>query len=221
MFNIFIKDPYAKRFKKDEKITKTAYIANSGGLLGLCMGFSFISGAEILFHSIIGLASAVVPSLRRKVAREQCNRHQCSSDEDREDEESEADRDDEIRQQQQQQQQQQQNQSHHCHCCHQAQQLHRHHSHLQRRQDDHGDSFNMRSLTTPSCDFHPMIGGDLLPFRLYNQPIQQQQRQHNCFPHHQLTGGQTVPMSYASRQPDVAQLNGDMKKFNIGPERII
>ena len=25
---------------KDEKITKTAYIANSGGLLGLCMGFS-------------------------------------------------------------------------------------------------------------------------------------------------------------------------------------
>ena len=33
-------DPYAKRFMKDEKITKTAYIANSGGLLGLCMGFS-------------------------------------------------------------------------------------------------------------------------------------------------------------------------------------
>ena len=32
-------DPYAKRFMKDEKITKTAYIANSGGLLGLCMGF--------------------------------------------------------------------------------------------------------------------------------------------------------------------------------------
>ncbi len=34
MFNIFIKDPYAKRFQKDEKITKTSYIANSGGLLG-------------------------------------------------------------------------------------------------------------------------------------------------------------------------------------------
>ena len=38
--NFNIKDPYAKRFMKDEKITKTAYIANSGGLLGLCMGFS-------------------------------------------------------------------------------------------------------------------------------------------------------------------------------------
>jgi hypothetical protein len=35
-----VQDPYAKRFMKDEKITKTAYIANSGGLLGLCMGFS-------------------------------------------------------------------------------------------------------------------------------------------------------------------------------------
>ena len=32
MFNIFIKDPYAKRFQKDEKITITSYIANSGGL---------------------------------------------------------------------------------------------------------------------------------------------------------------------------------------------
>jgi len=31
---------------KDEKITKTAYIANSGGLLGLCMGFSL--GTSIL-----------------------------------------------------------------------------------------------------------------------------------------------------------------------------
>ena len=37
--DILYQDPYAKRFMKDEKITKTAYIANSGGLLGLCMGF--------------------------------------------------------------------------------------------------------------------------------------------------------------------------------------
>jgi hypothetical protein len=39
-YPLFVQDPYAKRFMKDEKITKTAYIANSGGLLGLCMGFS-------------------------------------------------------------------------------------------------------------------------------------------------------------------------------------
>ena len=40
LVHLTIQDPYAKRFMKDEKITKTAYIANSGGLLGLCMGFS-------------------------------------------------------------------------------------------------------------------------------------------------------------------------------------
>jgi len=59
MFNIFIKDPYAKRFMKDEKITKTAYIANSGGLLGLCMGFSLVSAAEILYHCLFGLFSPI------------------------------------------------------------------------------------------------------------------------------------------------------------------
>ena len=66
MFNIFIKDPYAKRFQKDEKITKTSYIANSGGLLGLCMGFSLISGAEILFHCFFGIYSAIFPSEKKK-----------------------------------------------------------------------------------------------------------------------------------------------------------
>ena len=48
-------DPYAKRFLKDVKTTKTSYIANSGGILGLCMGFSLISGAEILFHCFLGI----------------------------------------------------------------------------------------------------------------------------------------------------------------------
>ena len=66
MFNIFIKDPYAKRFQKDEKITKTSYIANSGGLLGLCMGFSLISGAEILYHCFFGVYSAIFPSEKKK-----------------------------------------------------------------------------------------------------------------------------------------------------------
>ena len=44
---------------KDEKITKTAYIANSGGLLGLCMGFSLVSAAEILYHCLFGLFSPI------------------------------------------------------------------------------------------------------------------------------------------------------------------
>ena len=42
---------------KDEKFTKTDYIANSGGLLGLCMGFSLVSAAEIVYHCVIGVFS--------------------------------------------------------------------------------------------------------------------------------------------------------------------
>ena len=59
MIHCAFQDPYAKRFMKDEKITKTAYIANSGGLLGLCMGFSLVSAAEILYHCLFGLFSPI------------------------------------------------------------------------------------------------------------------------------------------------------------------
>ena len=81
LFNIFIKvelkflqtqsktylqkDPYAKRFVKDEKITKTDYIANSGGLLGLCMGFSLVSAAEILYHCLFSLFSLICRKRRK------------------------------------------------------------------------------------------------------------------------------------------------------------
>ena len=52
IINIFIKEPYSKRFRKTEKMSRIAYIASSGGLLGLCMGFSFVSLAEILYHCL-------------------------------------------------------------------------------------------------------------------------------------------------------------------------
>ncbi len=39
----------------------------SGGLLGLCMGFSLISAAEILFHCFFGFYSAVFPSEKKKL----------------------------------------------------------------------------------------------------------------------------------------------------------
>ena len=53
----FLKDPYAKKFMKDEKFTMTDFIANSGGLLGLCMGFSLVSLAEIVYHCFICIFS--------------------------------------------------------------------------------------------------------------------------------------------------------------------
>ena len=70
-------DPYAKRFMKDEKVTKTAYIANSGGLLGLCMGFSLVSAAEILYHCLLGLFS---PFLGDKEKRQEVNKDHVEDD---------------------------------------------------------------------------------------------------------------------------------------------
>ena len=53
IINIFIKESYTKRFRKTEKMSRISYIASSGGLLGLCMGFSFVSLAEILYHCFL------------------------------------------------------------------------------------------------------------------------------------------------------------------------
>ena len=46
---IMMQSPYVTKIKRDVAMTFVDYIANSGGLLGLCLGFSFISGIEIIF----------------------------------------------------------------------------------------------------------------------------------------------------------------------------
>ena len=60
--NYFMKVPYATRFIKDEKVTLLTYIANCGALLILCLGFSLISGVEILYHCFLGIFSSIVRS---------------------------------------------------------------------------------------------------------------------------------------------------------------
>ena len=52
---ILTKDPYARRYLREVKTTTTKFIANSGCILGFCMGFSLISGAEVVFHIVAGL----------------------------------------------------------------------------------------------------------------------------------------------------------------------
>ena len=54
--NIFMKSSFVTRFLTDEKETIIDYVAKSGGLLGLAMGFSVVSLAEIL-HCIISIIS--------------------------------------------------------------------------------------------------------------------------------------------------------------------
>ena len=39
-----------------QKITVIAFVANTGGLLGLCMGFSLVSLFEIFYHLIGAVA---------------------------------------------------------------------------------------------------------------------------------------------------------------------
>ena len=43
----------------DEAIPPFQFIANVGGLLGLFMGFSFISGVEVIYHCFLYLGQKV------------------------------------------------------------------------------------------------------------------------------------------------------------------
>ena len=47
--NVMIERPYITKIRRDVAMTFTNYVANSGGLIGLCIGFSFLSGIEIIF----------------------------------------------------------------------------------------------------------------------------------------------------------------------------
>ena len=49
LVHVMIQSPYVIKIKRDVAMTFTTYIANSGGLLGLCLGFSLMSGIEIIF----------------------------------------------------------------------------------------------------------------------------------------------------------------------------
>ena len=51
LVHVMIQSPYITTFKRDVAMTFLSYVANTGGLLGLFIGFSCISGIEILFWS--------------------------------------------------------------------------------------------------------------------------------------------------------------------------
>ena len=55
LVNVYIKDPVVTRIKRDQKITVIGFVANTGGLLGLCMGFSLLSLAEFVYFFTIRL----------------------------------------------------------------------------------------------------------------------------------------------------------------------
>jgi len=53
VLNIYFRDPYYTKFVKDENIPVISFIGNAGGLLGLCLGMSFVSIFELFYHFIL------------------------------------------------------------------------------------------------------------------------------------------------------------------------
>lgn len=53
--NIFLKDPYVKRFIREEKISQITFVGTVGGLLGLFIGFSFVSVVEMVYICLLGM----------------------------------------------------------------------------------------------------------------------------------------------------------------------
>ena len=47
--SIYIKDPYISKYVTEEKITEIAFVGTVGGIIGLFLGFSFISAAEVIY----------------------------------------------------------------------------------------------------------------------------------------------------------------------------
>lgn len=47
---LFISTPFATEYKRYIETPRISFIANIGGLMGLCMGFSFVSLAEIIYY---------------------------------------------------------------------------------------------------------------------------------------------------------------------------
>ena len=49
VLKIFINYPFYTKIKNDEDMTILSFIANTGGLLGLCLGLSFVSIFEVIY----------------------------------------------------------------------------------------------------------------------------------------------------------------------------
>ena len=99
--NVYVKDSFATRIVRDERMTRTSFVANVGGLLGLCMGFSLVSVAEILYFGC----------KRQPPWDTLCNRLRFRLRQKEKDEEELKKKNEELRLQQQQQQQEQRNET--------------------------------------------------------------------------------------------------------------
>ena len=63
--NIYIKDPAVTMITRDQKIPVIWFVANVGGILGLCMGCSLVTIFEVLHHLILIFLRTGVKSVNR------------------------------------------------------------------------------------------------------------------------------------------------------------
>ena len=50
LINVYIKPPVVTKITKDERVPVIWFVANCGGILGLCMGFSIVTVFEVLHY---------------------------------------------------------------------------------------------------------------------------------------------------------------------------
>ena len=65
VLKIFLKDPYYTKIIRDRQITLTNFVGNTGGLVGLCLGLSFISIVEGVYHFFNLFASGLTLLLKK------------------------------------------------------------------------------------------------------------------------------------------------------------
>ena len=52
---VYLQEPYVTKMIREEKITRTTFLSNIGGLIGIFQGISVISFIEILYFMILRL----------------------------------------------------------------------------------------------------------------------------------------------------------------------
>lgn len=63
--NIYIKDPAVTMIRRDQKIPVIWFVANVGGILGLCMGCSLVTIFEVLHHIVLIFLRTSVKSVNK------------------------------------------------------------------------------------------------------------------------------------------------------------